>query len=184
MGGQRWSPPLPLPTTRSDTPLRELSCTVCSSYHRLQLLNSYCLQGCLSQWCETRTIVTGDAKLTAGIYSPHQHSHDVHQCELFVCSLSLSPHTHTHTHTRWICFGRSASSGHSGTGALTPLALHSQIVLKLLRTESGLHRVALWLERNVPVDVWIPLFWYETQLYKRLRTAEAMKIAALEVCAG
>ena len=99
MGGQRWSPPLPLPTTRSDTPLRELSCTVCSSYHRLQLLNSYCLQGCLSQWCETRTIVTGDAKLTAGIYSPHQHSHDVHQCELFVCSLSLSPHTHTHTHT-------------------------------------------------------------------------------------
>jgi hypothetical protein len=57
-------------------------------------------------------------------------------------------------------------------------------VLKLLRTESGLHKVALWLERWSPADAWIALFWYETQLYKRLQAVESVKIAALEVCAG
>jgi hypothetical protein len=67
--------------------------------------------------------------------------------------------------------------------ATCSLAQH-QIVLKLLRTESGLHKVALWLERWSPPDAWIALFWYETQLYKRLQAVESVKIAALEVCAG
>lgn len=64
-----------------------------------------------------------------------------------------------------------------------PACTH-QIVLKLLRTESGLHKISVFLQRCAPTHAWIALFWYETQLYKRLQDGESIKMAALEVCAG